>query len=654
MRRRKDENKKIKKGIKGITIVALVITIVLLLILAGVSINLVIGNNGITTKSQEAKIMNILSGYKEELEMYKTSKSIENNEFNAKTLTAGKDSLAYIGQKDSETGTIKDIIHSISNEYLEKLEIIKGELLINTKNKAEIKIAQSLGIQVNPYDIVNGELISSDGNLFLVDETGTLVVPSSVTAIGQGAFSQVEGLKTIIIPSTVKEIKQDAFAGNKTLEQVIFKTDIVNGIEQGTEIIGQSAFKDCSNLTTIKIPNTVREIGSACFFGCTSLKNVTLSNNMTNIPGYMFYHCSSLTNISIPEGTKIMYQESFCACNSLENIYIPKSVEQILGAFRECTNLERIEVDSQNSNFRWENGILFNKDKTEMIFISKSAISGSTFTVPDTVEKLTSGLINNYTQIQKVVIPVNITNIDFNFFQKNITEINIDVDNPNYISQDGKIYNKDKTILYLHYLDTENVTLEEGIEKIETHAFRLCKKLKKLTLPDSLKGIESHAIYGNIDNLIIGKNVDNLAPLACYNARINNLTIDSNNEYYMAENNVIYNKEKTTLIAVLNLGTVTEFTIPYGVQEIGNYAFHNQYNMKSVTIPETVTRINASFNYCTSLEKIEIPSNVERIHTGCFSNSNSLKQIIIDKKAGSIEGSPWSCIYGDRAVIWKK
>ena len=189
---------------KGITLIALVITIIVLLILAGVSIAMLTGTNGILTQAQKAKMTTELSSYKEQLELYKTEKLSENREFLESTLTVGKESLIYNTQPAGETGNIKTVIPSIKDEYIDKVEIIKGSLLINTQDKNEIEIAKSLGIAANPYDIVNGELLSSNGNLLLMDETGTLTIPDSVTKIGEGAFANLEGLKTIVIPGTVK------------------------------------------------------------------------------------------------------------------------------------------------------------------------------------------------------------------------------------------------------------------------------------------------------------------------------------------------------------------------------------------------------------------------------------------------------------------
>ena len=81
-----------------------------------------------------------------------------------------------------------------------------------------------------------GVLLSASTNLALMDESGTLVIPDSVTAIGEGAFADLSGLKTIIIPGTVKEIRANAFRNNGDLEHVI--------LQEGVETIGDSAFRE--------------------------------------------------------------------------------------------------------------------------------------------------------------------------------------------------------------------------------------------------------------------------------------------------------------------------------------------------------------------------------------------------------------------------
>lgn len=82
------------------------------------------------------------------------------------------------------------------------------------------------------------------------------------------------------------------------------------------------------------------------------------------------------------------------------------------------------------------------------------------------------------------------------------------------------------------------------------------------------------------------------------------------------------------------------------------YAFHARSNLESIIIPNTVTKIGTSFANCNKLTKIEIPSSVTEIGTGCFGNCTNLTEIIVHKKKGEISGSPWGCIYGERAIKW--
>ena len=188
------------------------------------------------------------------MELFKIEQISKNNGFLDESLTAGKSNLFYNTQKEEEQGkgTIRDVVENISDAYFEKMEIIKGELLINTKDNNEIKIAKELGIKVNPYDIdENGVLLSTGNNLALMDESGTITIPDNVTEIGAGAFAN-EGLKTIIIPGTVKKIQANAFAYNSTLETVI--------MQEGVEEIGEEAFLSCSKLKNITLPESLKKM----------------------------------------------------------------------------------------------------------------------------------------------------------------------------------------------------------------------------------------------------------------------------------------------------------------------------------------------------------------------------------------------------------
>ena len=664
---------------KGITLVALVITIIVLIILAGVTLMTLTGQDGILTKAKESRISTELSAYQEELETYKASKYLENNTFMEATLTAGKENLTYYTQdgKGEETGNIRTILKNISDEYFEKLEVVKGELLINTKDKIEIKIAQSLGIAVNPYDIKDGVLQSSDGNLLLMDQaTGTLTIPDSVTAIGEGAFANVEGLKTIILPSTVKRIEQGAFRNNQTLETVIMQEK--DG--QGVEYIGSFAFMECPNLTTVQMANTVKEMGAQAFYHCTNLMNIKISTSLNTIGKYVFTGCENLKQIEFPEGIININDYAFNGCSNLEAIKFSSTIESIAGtAFAGCNKLKNIEIADENKKLKMENGILLCTNeaipKTEMIIVLEEAINKetATFVVPDIVTDLYGNQINQYTEIRTIEIPESVSSISAKFISNNITNVIIAGNNPTYEVYNNAIYTKqtaDMDMTLVRYFGNDStVTVRENTKIIDEYAFQ-DKNLSKIILPDTLTGIKFLAFWNckNLTSITLGENVSNFDSSSIYGSNIEEVILDENHPYFRIEEGAIcngekvkalYNKEGTVFISPLKaVGTIETYEIPSSViegveiTEIEQYAFHRQSNLNEITLANTIRKIGYSFDSCISLQKIEIPNSVTTIHNDCFNNATNLKEIIIHNTEGAIAGQPWGCIYGDKAVHW--
>jgi len=189
-----------------------------------------------------------------------------------------------------EEGNIYTVLKNSSKKYVDNFEVIRGELFYFAQSDQEKKWAQEIGIKVSPYIIIDGELMSADKNLNLMDEaTGSIIIPQSVTKIGEGAFSNLEGLRTIVIPGTVKEIGTNAFRNNKTLEKII--------IQEGVEIIGNEAFRECSNLETIELPESIKTIGTLAFYTCPKLQSVKIPSQITKIEDYTFGQCRSLASV---------------------------------------------------------------------------------------------------------------------------------------------------------------------------------------------------------------------------------------------------------------------------------------------------------------------------------------------------------------------
>lgn len=630
----------------GISLITMIITIIVIIILT--SITIIMSMNTIE-QAQEAKFKNALSCYKEELEMFVMEKRGDvDKQFIRESLMARETMLSYNTMEEIETGNIRTVLPSIDNNMNKKIEILKGELFINTKTEAEIKWANEMGVRINPYDITNeGELLSSNANLALVDSEGTLRLPNYITAIAPGAFTNIENLKTIIIPGSVKKIGDDAFRWNKTLETVI--------MEEGVESIGIKAFMGCGNLKNVQMPNSVKNIGIQAFYYCTSLNPINLPSELKQIQNWAFTGCSKFKKIDIPSGVQKIGAYAFSNCENLESISIPESVYSIDStSFNGCKNLTNIDV--KNPNFRFNNGMLLNISSGTIIFVLDSLVEGNKIVVPEGITQLALGQFKMIEEnVEIIEIPKSVTSISPEFISKPLSNIIISPENPNFTSDDKCIYSKDKKKLIKYYSDDTIITVPEGVESIEYNAFGR-SNITNITLPNSLKRLESFSLgyCSNLTNISLGKNINFISPLFIYGSKVTNVIIDNDNAVYVIENNILMNKEKTQLILpIVPTGKMTSFEIPYGITEISDYAFHNQYNLKEIFIPETVVKIGNSFNYCGNMEKIQIPSSVKKIQKSCFSECTLLKEIIINQEKGSIPDSPWGCIYGERAIKWR-
>ena len=201
----------------------------------------------------------------------------------------------------------------------------------------------------------------------------SIIIPDSVTSIGDFAFENCSGLTSITIPDSVTSIGDHAFyncltsitvsENNKyfsSLNGVLFnkdKTDLITypignerteyTIPDSVTSIGNFIFYNCSSLTSITIPDSVASIGNSAFYNCSSLTNIKLPDVIDIISGNTFRDCSSLLNIIIPDSVTSIKECAFEGCKSLTNIAIPESVTKIgTWAFKDCTSLKSIAINN--------------------------------------------------------------------------------------------------------------------------------------------------------------------------------------------------------------------------------------------------------------------------------------------------------------------
>ena len=625
------ENIKKNKGYckdTGITLVALVITIIVLLILAGVTLNLLLGENGLLNKAGKASDMQVAANEKEALQMVLAELEIAKSKKEIEEITA------YILERKLKQNGYNVSVNSDGEVYLVTFLDSKNIYVVDRIGN----VGQAERYNIN-YNLNGGSNPPEQPQTYQRGETVGLLYPTKEGEAFEGWYetSDFSGEKITeirnrreditVYANWIEETEQDYFKwstdgttitglnGNTKTEIVIPKkhtladgttvdvttiganafnghSEIANLKMQKITIIQGYAFRNCTGLENIQIPKSITSAwttsGYGPFSGCTNLKNVTFEEGTEKVPDNIFKTCPGSLEVTLPSSVTIIGISAFDS-SGIVKLEMTNSVESENkgkisdNAFSNCKKLEEIKISNAITTI--ERYVFNSCTALESIEIPKSITSAWTIsgygpfsgctnlknvTFEEGTEKVPDNIFKTCPGSLEVTLPSSVTIIGISAFDSSGI-VKLEMTNSVESENKGKISDN----AFSNCKKLEEIKISNAITTIERYVFNSCTALESIEIPKSITSAWTISGYGPFSG--------------CTNLK--NVTFEEGTE------KVPDNIFKTCPGSL-------EVTLPSSVTIIGSYAFQSS-GITKITIPTSLKTINANaFGNCSSLATV--------------------------------------------------
>ena len=361
----------------------------------------------------------------------------------------------------------------------------------------------------NGYKVVE----IADGAFAGLTNTVSIRIPATVTKIGENIFEGCENLTTVYYNSPY-ESDTNKFLGARSIHTVVFGGKAVTNVIEGL-----------SNIRTVELLDTVKEIQPYAFANCYSLRNVIINEGVEKIGAFAFSECSSLFTLTLPGGIKSIDTAAFYACSLLNNLTLNGSVDYIgYDAFYGCTALSSVSV----ADIADWCGISFAHAISNPLYYAHRLYLNNKPTEPIRVIEVPAQItsINDYAfygceSVYEIVIPETVVGIGRSAFNgcKGLTAVNI----PDSVSDIG-----DEAFRSCSSLTS--IAIPDGITRIGWSTFYDCKSLSKVSIPASVTAIGNSAFYGctMLKHIVLPENLTVIGSSAFFGCiRLRSVTLSS-------------------------------------------------------------------------------------------------------------------------------
>lgn len=488
-----------------------------------------------------------------------------------------------------------------------------------------------------------------------------VVLPDILTRIYTGTFQDCRSLETINMPSRLLQIENEAFRSCNALKQII--------LPEKLQTIGEYSFAHCNALEYVYIPASVTSIHNRSFYNCKSLKqievaegnqnyftqdgilynnpvtdiilipqmltgDITIPEGITTIDGSEFSDIEYITSITLPDSLVEIGTYGIFHCDGLKEIHIGSGLCVLnSNALMNNRALERVKVDEENPYFLSIDGVLYDRNISQII-LAPMMISGD-ITIPSGLTVINDRTFFGCVNLRSVTIPEGVVTIGSNAFY----------------GCEGLI----------------EVNLPNSLNFISNYAFYGCVSLSSVTIPSAVDYIGNYAFFGcevlhevtNLSNLVFTIGSTGHGYIAYYAESLTdkdgNVTYrDSSISYVYTDDGFVFqiqdgkytlvayrgDKENITLPDSINGSTYSilrfrggvHVTIPESITQIGDYAFAGNSTIRSITIPESVKLIGTyAFRNCSQLSDVSIiGKGLETVLSNAFSGANISRVNITD------------------------